>query len=336
MSGSVRVRLHDVCSRSMVSIRVNVQIARIGLLCAVCLVCSVCIGQDLTPRAYVITPIHTNAVILSYSYFNGSILFDPTIPITNAMSRNSVSSVSLFHTFSFFGRSASVTGTLPYGVGHFEGMVTGAPAESKIYRSGLADAVFRLSINVKGGPAMTLDEYAKWRQKTLVGVSFKLVTPTGQYDPTLLINLGSNRWAFQSELGFSRRVGHWILDAYGGVWFFTTNPEFFSHNQFFLGTNTKSEAPVGAFEGHISYNIRPRLWASLDANLWTGGRIALNGVENLGTLQRNSRIGGTVSFPVSKHQALKASYSNGAYVRYGGNYQNVSVGWQYSWQGRPN
>lgn len=283
-----------------------------------------------------IVPIHSNAIILTYSYFSGSILFDPTIPITNATSQTNMTSISLFHTFNLFGRSASVTGTLPYGAGHFDGMVTGAATESKIYRSGMADAVFRFAVNLKGGPAMTLDEYSKWREKTLLGVSFKLITPTGQYDPTKLINLGSNRWAFKPELGFSRRWGNWIFDSYGAIWFFTTNPQFFSHNAFFPGTNAKAQAPVEAFEGHISYNLKPRLWASFDANFWTGGGITINRVENLGTLQRNSRIGATVSVPVSKHQTLKFGYSNGAYIRYGGDYQNVSVGWQYSWYGKPN
>lgn len=68
----------------------------------------------------------------------------------------------------------------------------------------------------------------------------------------------------------------------------------------------------------------------------TGGRSSLNGVENLNTLQRNSRVGGTLSIPVSRHQSLKFSYNRGVYIRYGGNYQNVAVGWQYSWVGRPN
>ena len=43
----------------------------------------------------------------------------------------------------------------------------------------------------------------------------------------------------------------------------------------------------------------------------------------------------TVSIPLRKHQTLKFSYNNGAYVNYGGDYQNVSVAWQYSWLGRP-
>ncbi len=82
--------------------------------------------------------------------------------------------------------------------------------------------------------------------------------------------------------------------------------------------------------------MKPRLWASLDGNFWVGGTSILNGVEKAGTQQRNSRIGGTVSFPVGKHQSIKFSYNRGAYISYGGNYQNVSVGWQYSWLGRPN
>jgi len=82
--------------------------------------------------------------------------------------------------------------------------------------------------------------------------------------------------------------------------------------------------------------VKPRLWASLDGNFWVGGRTSLNGVENPSTVQRNSHIGGTASIPVSKHQSLKFSYNRGAYVIYGGNYQNISIGWQYSWLGKPN
>ena len=127
-----------------------------------------------------------------------------------------------------------------------------------------------------------------------------------------------------------------MLDAYGGAWFYTTNHEYFSHNEFFPGINTQSEQPIGAFEGHLSYDFKPRLWVSLDGDFWFGGKTTLNGILNPATLQRNSRVGVTFSLPLSKHQSLKLSYNNGAFVLYGGNYRNVSVAWQYSWLGRPN
>jgi hypothetical protein len=303
-------------------------------LLLLCLIPSGLFSQDLAPRAYVIVPVNSSAIILTYAYFNGSILFDRSIPITNATAQLDVSAISAYHTFNFFGRSASLTGTLPYGVGNFEGQVTGAPAPGSLYRSGLADASFRFSVNAVGGPAMSIPEFKKWKQKTIIGTSLTVIVKTGQYDPTKLVNLGSNRWAFKPEVGFSRRWGSWLLDAYGAVWFFTTNPEYFSNNIYSPGINTKKESPVESFEGHLSYDVRPRFWVSLDANFWTGGDTRINGVLNPATLQRSSRVGATVSIPFSRHQSVKISYNKGAYIRFGGDYQNVSLGWQYSWLGK--
>lgn len=305
-----------------------------GFLLGICAL--PCSAQDLAPRAYVIAPIHSNAVVLTYSFFDGGILFDSTIPITNAHARIDVSAFTLFHTLSFYGRSASLTATLPYGVGKFQGQVTGAPTDQKVYRSGLLDSTFRFSVNLKGGPAMSVREFTKWRQKTLLGASLTMVAPTGQYDPTRLINQSANRWAFKPELGFSHRRGNWVVDAYAAGWFFTTNNDFFSRNAFSPGTNIKTEAPIAAIETHLSRDFRPRLWVSLDGNFWHGGQSSINGVEKALTVQSNSRVGVTASVPVGKHQSLKFSYNRGAYVRVGGDFQNVSVGWQYSWLGRPN
>ena len=290
--------------------------------------------QDLAPRAYLITPVHTNAVTLTYAFFDGSITFDGTVPITGATARFNVSVINFSHSLNFFRRSANVLVSLPYGVGNFRGNVMGA--ETLTYRSGLLPATIRFSINLKGGQAMNVQEFRNWSQKTLLGVSLKFLPLTGQYDPTKLINLGNNRWAFKPELGYSRRWGHWVLDGYGGAWFFTTNPEFFSHNQFSPGTNTQTQSPMGSFEGHLSYDFKPRLWFSLDGNYWFGGSTSLNGLQSPGTVQGNSRVGFTASIPISRRQSVKFSYNNGAYIKYGGNYQNISVGWQYSWLGRPN
>lgn len=294
-----------------------------GLACA----------QDLAPRAYLITPTKSNAITLTYSNFSGSLLFDGAVPITGATAKIHLPVFSYYHTLNFFGRTSNLTVVLPYGIGDFNGTVMEAPRYA--YRSGLLDSYIRLSVNLKGGPAMTPAQFQTWQQKTLLGASLKVVAPTGQYDPTRLINWGNNRWAFKPELGYSRRWGHWVLDAYGAVWFFTANPEFFSRNQYNPGVTRQTEQPIGAFEGHLSYDFRPRLWVSLDANFWFGGKTSLNGVQNDLTQQRSSRVGATASVPITKHQSIKFSYSNGAYISYGGNYQTVSIAWQYSWNGWP-
>jgi hypothetical protein len=228
------------------------------VLSAVMAICPLLLlrAQDLSPRAYVITPLHWNAIIVTWSFYNGSVLFDGSVPVTGATGTYNVPILSYYHSFSFFGRSANITASLPYAVGNFQGTVLGA--EKQLYRSGLLDSSFRFSVNLMGGPAMAPQKFAKWQQKILLGASLNVVVPTGQYDPTKLINWGANRWGFKPKFGYSERWGHWLLDGYMGVWFYTTNPEFFSSNTFFPGTRTQSEEPVGSFEGHLSYSVKPR------------------------------------------------------------------------------
>jgi len=59
----------------------------------------------------------------------------------------------------------------------------------------------------------------------------------------------------------------------------------------------------------------------LDANFWWEGIISLAGIQNLATKQTGSGIGATDAWHFSKHQSLKISYSDGTYIRFGGNYQ---------------
>jgi hypothetical protein len=285
-------------------------------------------AQDLSPRAYVISPEHTNAVILTWSFFDGGINFNGSVPITGATGTYSVPSFSYYHSFGLFGRSANVTVTLPYGVGTFQGEVN--QEHRSVYRSGLVDFTSRISVNLVGGPAMRTREFAKWKQKTILGASLKVLAPTGQYSPEKIVNWGINRWAFKPELGYSERWGNWLLDGYAGLWLYTNNPASFAVPV----PKPQSEQPIGSLEGHISRNFGLGTWASLDGNFWWGGVTALSGIQNLATRQTSSRLGGTVAWRFAKHQSLKVSYSHGTYVRFGGDYHSVQAAWQYSWIGR--
>jgi len=94
---------------------------------------------------------------LSYSYFSGNLLFDGTVPITGATAKVNMSVFGYTHSLNVLGRSANFSASLPYGVGNFRGTVVGA--ETNAYRSGALDSAFRLSVNVKGGPAMGVQEF---------------------------------------------------------------------------------------------------------------------------------------------------------------------------------
>jgi len=302
-------------------------------LTIVCLAPALCAAQDLTPRAYVLVPVDSNAVNVTYAFADGELLFDPTVPIEDAVGTIHTPVFSYFHTFGFFGRSANISGSLPFAIGDFHGTVLGQ--DRSAHRQGLADMPVRFSVNLIGGPALAAAAFVKTPQpRTTLGASIKVIAPTGQYDPALLINIGTNRWSVKPEIGFTRRAGPMTLDMYAGVWFFTDNKDFFASVPG-APPNVRSQDRIGAFEFHVSYDVRPRFWISADINYWRGGKASVNGVRNNTTLQANSRFGVTGSLPLTRHQAVKVSYSDGVVVRIGGNYKILSMGWQYSWLGMP-
>jgi hypothetical protein len=235
--------------------------------------------------------------------------------------------VSAYHSFGVLGRSANIAVSLPYGYGHFEGAAVGS--KTRVARSGVADGRLRFSVNLRGGPTLSLAQFAKYQERTVIGASLTTIVPAGQYDPARIINPGANRWAFKPELGVTRRWGRWAVDGYGGVWLFTTNPKFFP------GLSVRSQNPVGSLEFHLGYYLRPRMWMSFDSNFWYGGNTVLNGVVN-NDRARNSRLGGTITIPIDRHQSFKFSASTGAIARIGGNFTSIAAAWQYTWLSKPN
>lgn len=127
-----------------------------GLFLGVSLVVTLCDAQDLAPRAYVVTPVHWNAVIVTYNFSTGGLLFDNAIPISDVTASLNVSILSYYYSVNFLGRSANITASLPYGEGHFQG--TFLDNETKLYRSGLLDSFVRFAVNIKGGPANALSQ----------------------------------------------------------------------------------------------------------------------------------------------------------------------------------
>jgi len=117
-------------------------------------------GQGLAPRAYVITRLDSNAVTLTWGFYDGDIDLSGSIPATT--SGYNVPLVSYYHSLSFFRRSADVTASLPYGFGTFAAVSLGK--RKSAYRSGLYDVGMRLSVNLRGGPAMTCQEFGDWKQ----------------------------------------------------------------------------------------------------------------------------------------------------------------------------
>jgi hypothetical protein len=279
-------------------------------------------AQDLEPRAYAASPIGLSFLFVGAGRSSGGVIVDPSLPVADVEAALDSATLGVGTTFSLFGRSALVVAAAPYVWGDVSGRV--GEVAARVTRSGLADPRMKLSVNLLGGRALAPVEFAKARPATIVGVSLSVIPPLGQYDPHHLINLGANRWAFKPEVGVSHVFHGWTVEAYAGTWLFTTNETFFP------GASVREQRPMFTMQAHASYTIRPRLWLAADSTWFTGGSTIVDGVVDA-DFQRNSRIGGTLSLPVTTTQSIKFTYSRGATTRIGGDFSTVAVAWQLSW-----
>ncbi len=283
-------------------------------------------SQDLDPRAYARIPVNVTVLIAGFGYSQGGIVTDATLPVEDLTAKIGSSSIGAVHSFSLFGQTAQVSAILPYAWGDVSALLGGTTQSTT--RSGISDMRLRFSYLVLGAPATALKDLAKAPRKTILGTSLSIVVPTGQYMPEKLINLGTSRWAFKPELAISQPFGkRWLVDIYAGLWLFTKN------DSYYPGSSVRTQDPLGSFQGHISYNIQPLMWAALDMTFYTGGNSSIDGVPNRDR-QSNSRIGATMVLPVGKRNSLKFAFSTGAIIRSGADFSTVSIGWQTTFLGK--
>jgi len=278
-------------------------------------------AQEMQPRAYIPIPAGVNFFGISYSHNSGGLLFDPSLPVEDANVVANVSTFAFGQSLAVLGRSAQVLAILPYIQADLNGRVAGL--DQYRYRSGLGDSVFRYAMNIYGAPAMTLPEFVKYKQKTIVGASITVSAPSGQYDPNVLLNIGANRWAFKPELGISRALGKWVFESAAGAWLYTTNKDFY-------GGAVRSQAPLGSFQAHIVRILTHRSWAAFDGTFFTGGRSNVNGADKA-DYQGNTRIGATLGMVFTRRQSIKISYFRGAVVRVGSDISSIGVAYNIIW-----
>lgn len=278
-------------------------------------------AQELEPRTYSSSPIGTNFVGASYTYLTGDVLTDPSLPVTNVQARINTLALAYVHTFGMAGHSASFGVVLPTVSGDLSGTVIDAPTE--IHRGGMGDARFRFAFNLIGNPAMTPEEFARTPQTTSLGISLTMSAPTGIYDASRLVNIGTNRWSFKPEVGLSHPWGNWFIEASAGAWFFTTNHDFY-------GGKERSQDPIVTAQLYGGYTFRPGMWLAGAVGYASGGQTTVNGVADRNR-QSNARYGLTFSAPFARGWSAKVAVSNGLVTRIGGDYKSISLAVQYRW-----
>jgi len=276
-------------------------------------------GQELVPRAYWPSPVGANVLAVGLQRTQGDIVVDQSLPVSGVDSEIDYAQVSYQRTFDWFGRTGSAQISQSFADGTTSGFVEGVERTRRTV--GTMDTVARVAINLVGAPAMDRKAFQELSRnpEPIIGASFTVTAPTGEYDEDFVINLGTNRWAAKPGIGMIYPLtSSLLLEAEAAVWFFEDNDEFVGR--------TREQDPVAALQLHLIKRFRPGFWGALDWNYYTGGRTTIDGAEN-SDLQRNSRLGATLVYPVAKGQALKLSVSAGTVTETGGDYELFSLSW---------
>jgi len=279
-------------------------------------------AQDIEPRTYSNAPVGVNFLIAGYAYTRGDLPFG-ALPITDAHLRTSSVLLAYARVLDLWGKSGKFDVIVPYTSLSGMARYLGEPVERNI--NGYNDPRFRLSVNLYGAPALRLPEFAEYRQDLIIGASLQVSAPTGQYDPTRLVNIGTNRWFFKPEVGISKAVQRWTVELTAAATFFTDNDEFYNGGR-------REQDPLYSAQAHVIYAFSSGIWASFDATWFAGGRTKLNGTLN-SDLQQNWRLGGTLALPVDVRNSVKLYASSGVSARTGNSFDLLGIAWQYRWGG---
>ena len=320
-------RFSYACIRHGASSRLAPQRFRLSLTLAAMaciLYAPAALAQELAPRAYWPAPNGTKVANFAYSFSVGDVITDPSLPVVGVDSRIHGFQFSYLQTFSLLGRTSSLQFSLPYSAGTTDAELMDQPVRREL--SAIGDVRLRVAMNLLGAPTMDGPAFQQLRAapRTIIGVSLMVAAPTGGYENDELLNVGTNRWGLKPAFGVIWPFRPtWMLEADAGVWFFTDNDEF-------LGM-TREQAPILSTELHLIKRFRPGFWAAFDMTYYSGGRTTVDGTE-LGDLQRNARIGGTLTFPFKAGHAIRGSYSTGVVTESGGDFQTFSAIYLFVWR----
>ena len=259
-------------------------------------------AQDTEPRRWAQMPTSVNFAGIGYGYVDGDIAFDPLLLIEDASFEMHKTALVYIRTMGVMGKSARLDFTLPYIAGRWEGTVDSEFVHFR--RRGPGDARMRFSMLLYGGPAETLQEFAKSKKSnTVVGAAIAVTMPTGKYNKDRLINMGANRWVIRPQIGVTHSRGKWTGELTGSAFIYADNDSFWK--------NTELETePLFALQGHLIYTFRPGLWTSVSTAYGWGGEATVNG-DAKNNPSGNWLTALSFGFPITPRQGVKIAWIRG-------------------------
>ena len=132
-------------------------------------------------------PVGLNFLLAGYVHTAGDVAVDPSLPIADAELTVHAGALAYVRSLDLWGRSGKLDVLLPYASVVGTAIFRGQERERQV--DGFADPRARLSVNLYGAPALSLEEFAAYRQDLIVGASFAVS------DANSLTGVGRNMFA---------------------------------------------------------------------------------------------------------------------------------------------
>ncbi|RUT36933.1 transporter [Pseudomonas sp. PAMC 29040] len=268
-------------------------------------------------------PTDLNMLFGYYSRIDTNTPIDTSLPIDGLSLNADVYIMRYARSFAVDGRNSAIQILQPYAD-------TSASFDDARFFSGtkhnggMGDTQVVLVHNIFGGPALSKEEFARWKPETFLTGALWITTPTGDYDKNKVINIGANRWVFKPEIGFGTPFGPTWLEVNTWVSLYGDNDEY-------QGNGKLEQKPLYAVEGHYSYTINPALWASLDATYSAGGETRIDG-DWQDNKQANTLVGASMGFMLSPQFGGLLAYTDTVSERTGSpDVATWTVRLQYVW-----
>jgi hypothetical protein len=279
-------------------------------------------AQFTDPRTYQNSPVGINQLELAYAYVLSDTSIDTSVIVSGAKFNLNQGLVDYTRCFTFLHRLAWAEASVP--IANLNGSITGTDIIGSA--TGTGDSGYSAALLVMGGPALTPEQFANSEATTTIGLSLSITAPTGQYDSSRLLNLGSDRWSFKPELAFSKPFGpqqRWVLDAYANAYFYTANNSY-------RGVEILRQRTLPGIEGHLSYNISNIIWGSFDTRYSYRGDTAVNGV-NQNDSQRNFILGTELVVAANSRNSFVFEFAKAVVHINGPPLGGFAVKYDYTW-----
>jgi hypothetical protein len=204
-----------------------------------------------------------------------------------------------------FDRTAMISVIFP--MGRITSEVISTTLTSKETAKGFGDPMLEFNINVIGPKAQTsLPDLMRYEPGFSLDLMMDIGIPIGEYNDTLALNLGGNRWFGRLAAPIIWQIGPWVpgrrttLEFLPAVWLFGDNTAF-------LGQTMKTD-PILQLDAHLSRDITHNFWASLDGAWFNGGKATIDTLE--GTKLNNIALGITLGYQINENISLTFGYKS--------------------------